>query len=317
MKSEDEGFEVGPAEIAQIRRTIGSLEREHNEDLAVHLYSAHLLRKKDRMFPRNQWTAWPVSSHEVPDPKVLDEYVDEPETERVLKYREMVFASDGCGEEDQERGEDDEEPQPVDEVERATKYLELELDRAFKRVVYDRISRSEHERYGGEPNIEHLSIPQFLSDSIRQKIDDTLERFTDHKTRNAFNMRAFTWRDIVSEANADVELQQRVGKFFTEDSDKFLEEFYDKHSSSEDEHDEDGDDNDEEDIIHVDDDSEDDNSEDDNSEDDNNDQDTGNNRVRKPKGNKLDAVVDARRETMRLIFQDEIKDSTDRHRKRL
>lgn len=55
-----------------------SIEDEFRQDLAVHLYSTHLLHAINPYFPRRNWLNWPLPYSEVPDPRNLFMYSDQP-----------------------------------------------------------------------------------------------------------------------------------------------------------------------------------------------------------------------------------------------
>lgn len=55
-----------------------SIEDEFRQDLAVHLYSTHLLHAINPYFPRRNWLSWPLPYSEVPDPRNLFIYSDQP-----------------------------------------------------------------------------------------------------------------------------------------------------------------------------------------------------------------------------------------------
>ncbi|EDK37327.2 hypothetical protein PGUG_01425 [Meyerozyma guilliermondii ATCC 6260] len=55
-----------------------SIEDEFRQDLAVHLYSTHLLHAINPYFPRRNWSNWPLPYSEVPDPRNLFTYSDQP-----------------------------------------------------------------------------------------------------------------------------------------------------------------------------------------------------------------------------------------------
>lgn len=63
---------------------LNSLESEYASDLAIHLYSTYLLRRVNPLFPKREWSAWPLPIDKVPVPK--DNYEDDIATE----YKEDI-----------------------------------------------------------------------------------------------------------------------------------------------------------------------------------------------------------------------------------
>lgn len=55
-----------------------AIEDDFRQDLAVHLYSSHLLHAINPYFPRKNWLSWPLSLESVPDPRNTSVYADEP-----------------------------------------------------------------------------------------------------------------------------------------------------------------------------------------------------------------------------------------------
>lgn len=53
---------------------LNSLDAEYTSDLAIHLYSTFLLRRINPLFPKHEWSYWPLPIEEVPIPK--DNYED-------------------------------------------------------------------------------------------------------------------------------------------------------------------------------------------------------------------------------------------------
>lgn len=60
------------------KETLLELENQFRQDLAVHLYSAVLLKRIDPTFPKPRWTSWPLPDDQTPIPKSTKKYNDVP-----------------------------------------------------------------------------------------------------------------------------------------------------------------------------------------------------------------------------------------------
>ncbi|KAL7666397.1 Rrn9 domain-containing protein [[Candida] zeylanoides] len=58
----------------ELNDTLEAIEDEYTHDLALHLYSAHLLHRRDFSFPGRHWASWPLPWSEVPDPGTARRY---------------------------------------------------------------------------------------------------------------------------------------------------------------------------------------------------------------------------------------------------
>lgn len=59
------------------RETIlDSIEDEYRHDLSIHLYSTFLYHQINPLFPRRNWSSWPLSIDQVPDPRSSKKFVD-------------------------------------------------------------------------------------------------------------------------------------------------------------------------------------------------------------------------------------------------
>lgn len=57
-------------------RILDTLEEEYRSDLGIHLYSTFLLHRLNYIFPRRNWSSWPLPKDEVPDASSAKRYED-------------------------------------------------------------------------------------------------------------------------------------------------------------------------------------------------------------------------------------------------
>lgn len=60
----------------EINDVIRNIEEDYRHDLALHLYSTFLLHRINPLFPRRNWSSWPLPMGQVPDPKTSKLYCD-------------------------------------------------------------------------------------------------------------------------------------------------------------------------------------------------------------------------------------------------
>ncbi|KAF3986661.1 hypothetical protein FT663_03045 [Candidozyma haemuli var. vulneris] len=167
------------------------LEDEHRHDLALHLFSAHLLHRVNPSFPQKKWSSWPMGRSKVPE--VHDVYEDSIEDQKRVQYEKM-------------------NPEPVDEqfamsfkrsqsnmmvAKKKSKDLpNAVLVNAINDIVEQTIKRKLSQQKLSLDLDHKLSANRALSLRIADRVSRTLWRL---QKRNAFKtskMSANNWQDV-------------------------------------------------------------------------------------------------------------------------
>ncbi|CCH45317.1 Werner syndrome ATP-dependent helicase [Wickerhamomyces ciferrii] len=226
------------------RQILQHYEEDLRSDLAVHLYSAHLSHLQDKDFPVNSWTSWPMSRKRVPNPNVLEKYIDEddliPRDDPVSKLdgniiqrnpkKQIPIEEQQLQIENGRDGEDQEEEEVDSESEEDDDDAELQFDREihalFQRKIQENFVSSKRKiPYELQPTVDDVNLPEHHSSSIKNRLHDMITKFP--VSSKSFNRKAnFDWKDILFQSGIkDQRLYEKLQTLFVEDATSFLNDF--------------------------------------------------------------------------------------------
>lgn len=195
----------------EIDTILENLEEEYTHDLAIHLYSTHLLHQVDPIFPRQNWSSWPQPFDTVPDPKTVTTYIhDNPfnfengETEEEYTRTKLFH-----GVKVQERITSPEQD------------LKLELKALIERKIYSKVHQ-QLKKNKGKPAVKNL-VPvveikdyliQSMVDKLTVQVEDVLDTLVETRLVAAtrrHGKRLMNWLDVLlAKLNVDIENNENV-----------------------------------------------------------------------------------------------------------
>lgn len=188
-----------------------NIEGEFRQDLAVHLYSTHLLHIINPYFPRRNWLSWPLNSAEVPDSRSLFLYSDEP----IVSYRPQE-SNQNLSSSHESTHDTPELPEEIQKYrirqfntsqklsdERSS--LMTEIKALVEHRIHSMVQKS-GAKNGANPEINPNVLRKLCLD-IANSLDDVLERLSSvvdgrsGKSRTSPLARLLTWQDVLLAAD--------------------------------------------------------------------------------------------------------------------
>ncbi|CAH2353170.1 hypothetical protein CLIB1423_09S04368 [[Candida] railenensis] len=195
----------------EIDTILENFEDEYTHDLAIHLYSTHLLHQVDPIFPRENWSSWPQSFDTVPDPKTVTTYMhDNPfNVENDESDQESTRTKSFHGVKVQER------------ITSSESDLKLELKALIERKIYSKVHQ-QLKKNTGKPAAKNLvpvvEIKDYLIrsmvDKLTGQVDDILDALIETRLVAAtrrHGKKLMNWLDVLlAKLNADIENNENV-----------------------------------------------------------------------------------------------------------
>lgn len=166
-------------EYKEINETLKTLEEQHREDLALHLYSAYLLKVNNQyQFPKPTWTQWPMPIRLVPMPRSY-EYLGfdrDPRDEGMLVTRGSTGTDGRLGD--------------TVRMVLPTKSLRLEIRAVFERLIRQKLG----------PKSRDVVLDGYLVDRMIDHIDLFLQHLAILRKSEYFKR---SWPDILGSLVAE------------------------------------------------------------------------------------------------------------------
>ncbi|ODQ56794.1 hypothetical protein WICANDRAFT_65674 [Wickerhamomyces anomalus NRRL Y-366-8] len=198
-------------QLADLRReakqVLKHYEGDYKNDLAIHLYSTHLMHQMDPGFPKRIWTSWPLPPEDVPDPNSTSTYCDDdPDFVKEPGISTLGMNEDD-DDDDQIQGILDYESEQQDPSIRSDpdEDLKIELDALFKRKIYAGIQKLaiSNKDYHLQPSLDYPQFPDLIEEKIKEKIDQLMNKFPKPAKFPRHHRGFFNWRDLLLRSNID------------------------------------------------------------------------------------------------------------------